>query len=91
MAQLLLAAGTAAALAAGVVIGWLQLDGPSGPEQLLARPLPDVTAAITLPYAGGGCGRHRLCHDVILDPAAERPVRIAVSLPATPARRRCLR
>jgi hypothetical protein len=37
-----------------------------------------------LPYAGVGCGERRLCRDVILDPAAGRPVRIAVSLPADP-------
>lgn len=48
---------------------------------MIEGPLPDVTAATVLPYAGAGCHESRLCRDVVLDPAAERPVRMAVSLP----------
>jgi hypothetical protein len=80
-AKALLGAVLLLAASLGLLVGWLRLDDQSDPERLIERPLPDITAAAVLPYAGAGCGESRLCQDVILDPAAERPVRIAVSLP----------
>jgi hypothetical protein len=80
-AKLLLAIVALLALHVGLVVGWLLLDDQSDPERLIEGPLPDVTAATVRPYAGGGCGENRHCRDVVLDPAAERPVRIAISLP----------
>lgn len=80
-AKLLLGVVALLALHVGLVVGWLLFDDQSDPERLIAGPLPDVTAATVRPYAGGGCRENRRCQDVVLDPAAERPVRIAISLP----------
>jgi hypothetical protein len=80
-AKVLLAIVVLLALHVGLVVGWLLLDDQSDPERLISGPLPDVTAATVRPYAGGGCRENRRCQDVVLDPAAERPVRIAISLP----------
>ena len=80
-AKALLGAGALLALSLGLLVGWLRFDEQSDPDRLVAAPLPDVTVATVLPYGGAGCGASRLCQDVILDPAAARPVRIAVSLP----------
>jgi hypothetical protein len=80
-AKLLLGIAALLALTAGLVVGWLLLDGQGDPDRLIEAPLPDVTSATVEPYAGAGCSADRRCQDVILDPAAERPVRIAVSLP----------
>ena len=79
-AKVLLGVIALLALHVGLVVGWLLLDEQSDPDGLIARPLPDVTAATVRPYAGG-CRDSRLCRDVVLDPAAERPVRIAISTP----------
>jgi hypothetical protein len=80
-AKVLLGAVALVAACLGLFVGWLLLDDQSDPERLIEGPLPDVTAATVRPYAGGGCRKRRLCRDVTLDPAAERPVRIAISLP----------
>ncbi|HSA83020.1 MAG TPA: hypothetical protein VLE23_19540, partial [Geminicoccaceae bacterium] len=79
--KLLLAILALLALHVGLAVGWLRLDAQSDPQRLIAGPLPDVTAARVRPYAGDGCRENRLCQDVVLDPAPERPVRIAISLP----------
>jgi dienelactone hydrolase len=80
-AKLLLGTVAVLAVCLGLFVGWLLFDGQSDPERLIEGPLPDVTAATVRPYAGGGCRENRRCQDVVLDPAAERPVRIAISLP----------
>jgi pimeloyl-ACP methyl ester carboxylesterase len=81
LAKLLLGILVLLAMTIGVVYGWLALGKESDPNRLIKRPLPDVAPASVMPYAGSGCPERRLCRDVILDPAAGRPVRIAVSLP----------
>ena len=80
-AKLLLGAVALVAVCLGFFVGWLLFDGHSDPDRLIEEPLPDVTTATVRAYAGGGCSKSRLCRDVILDPAAERPVRLAISLP----------
>jgi hypothetical protein len=84
VAKLLLGTVAVSAVTVGLFVGWLLFDGQSDPDRLIEGPLPDITAATVLPYAGGGCRERRLCREVILDPAAERPVRIAISLPKDP-------
>ena len=81
VAKLLLGLVALLALHVGLVVGWLLLDDQSDPERLIAQPLPDVTAATVRRYAGDGCRANRVCRDVVIDPAGERPVRIALSLP----------
>ena len=80
-ATLLLGTLAVLALLPALFVGWLLLDGRSDPDRLIAEALPEVTSATALPYAGAGCSEGRLCRDVVLEPAAGRPVRMAVSLP----------
>lgn len=79
VAKLLLGIVAGLTTGLGLFLGWLLLD--SGPDRLVAGPLPDVGTASIEPYAGAGCRGGRLCRDVLLPPVAGRPVRIAVSLP----------
>ena len=85
-AKLVLGVVALLALTGGLVAGWLLLDGQGDPDRLIEAPLPDITSARVEPYAGAGCSADRRCQDVTLDPEAERPVRIAVSLPRDAAR-----
>jgi dienelactone hydrolase len=87
-AKLLLGIAALLALTAGLVVGWILLDGQGEPDRLIEAPLPDVTAAKIEAYGGAHCPYERTCRDVTLAPTAGRPVRIAVSLPQEAAAER---